>query len=568
MAERQRELVHPLQVVDKDESRLEWDEDPTWLAEMAHWIEYQQFATGSDLASIATEERELVAAEIKAAWRDYRNPIVRLGVRALRCLNPILRGAPPELKASIERPVEDLRAKVGIRFTHDRPSRSEVIDAIERVLHEAALWLTCQPSEKTQSLLGPLNFVQRLREEIDERAHVDYSTAVYAEGMQSPCNAVRVDPVLSTSTDAGQAEDTQAHIISAGIATLMTADLRIVVYGEDVGHIGGVLGSTLGLQKGRSGIKDIRKDAPAIARYMPEYGFGEERVWDHGIAENAIVGTAVGMSLRGLLPIAEIQFLDYLVWALQQIVDEVASLRHRTDGGQACPMLIRTPGHREMGMWHSGSPLGMVLSSCPGLRVLVPRNGVQAVAMYRAVLASGDPALSVEPLARMRLKETVPENLDEICLPLGQSEILRHGTDVTIVTYGFCCEVAIEAAANLALRGIEVEVVDLQTLNPLDLNRVAEESIKRTGAALFLDEDIPEGATAIIAKALMFDRGLFWDDEKPEFVTAPHHKPPYGTDGKFFTKPQARDVIAAVLRMKVVVHNASKRRGKAIATLL
>ncbi len=553
----------------KGDDRLIYDKDSKWIDEMTRWIVEEEIATTVELNAIATEEKTFVDSQIAAAWEDFRAPILKLATQALAILDSFSSEIPTELRETIETQASRLREKVEKRFDYERPSRSEVTLIVETLLEDAAIWLNPQKGgEGDVASLSMLNQLRHFRDEINRHAREDYSSGVYASDPESPCSALRVDPVWPADRSNRENCDTQAHIISAGIATLMEEDARIVVNGEDVGALGGVLQTTLGLKNGRLSIKGESKEGLAIKRYIPNDGFGRTRVWDHGIAESTIVGGAVGMALRGLRPIVEIQFVDYLVWGLQQIVDEVGTLRYRTDSGQACPLLIRTPGHREKGMWHSGSPMGMILSACPGLRLLVPRNGVQAVAMYRAVLASGDPALSVEPLALMARPQLIPDNLDKVCLPLGQSEILRHGTDVTIVTYGYCCEVALNAAERLARRGIEAEVVDLQTLNPIDLNGIAEDSIRRTGAVVFLDEDIPEGATAIIAQKLMFERGLYWDSEMPAFVTAPHHKPPYGTDGRFFCKPEPRDVIAAVLGMPVVVHNATKRRGGQISTIL
>ncbi len=548
----------------KDNGRLSYDKDSKWIDQMKLWMLDEGIATAEHIADIAAEEKEFVDSEIAAAWQEFRMPLTELGERALTILRSVESSVPGGLKDAIEGPTHRLREKVSREFDHERPSRSEITLIIEQVLTEATLWVDTHSAGLENAAKGFLQQLRELRDRIDRQAREDYSSTVYASGAESPCTAIRVDPEWPTDRNSRDKYDTQAHIISGGIATLMTENPRVIVTGEDVGKLGGVLQTTIGLQSGRLQIKGEAREALAIKRYVPDAGFGVNRIWDHGIAESTIVGGAVGMALRGLRPIVEIQFVDYLVWGLQQIVDEAASLRHRTDGGQACPMLIRTPGHREKGMWHSGSPLGMILSACPGVRVLVPRNGVQAIAMYRAVLAGGDPAISIEPLTLMATPQLVPENLDTVCLPLGQSEVLRPGSDVTIVTYGYCCEVALEAAKTLARYGVEAEVIDLQTLNPLDLNGVAEASIRRTGAAVFLDEDIPEGASAVIAKKLMFERGLFWSDEMPSFVTAPHHKPPYGTDGRFFCKPEPRDVIVAVLGMPVVIDSASKRRGRPV----
>jgi pyruvate/2-oxoglutarate/acetoin dehydrogenase E1 component len=264
---------------------------------------------------------------------------------------------------------------------------------------------------------------------------------------------------------------------------------------------------------------------------------------------SSIVGAGVGMALRGLRTIAEIQYLDYIPYAIQQLIDELAPLRHRTDGGQSAPLLVRTHGGQLVGMWHSGFPLGMILSSCPGLRVLVPRDGARAVAMYKAVMESEDPAFSVEPLQILYTKEKVPNNLAEISTPLGHSEVLKQGDALTIITYGTCCSTALEAASQLEEMGINVELVDLQTLCPIDENGVALASIKKTGKVLFLDEDIPNGASAFVLNTLINERGGLLHAEAIATLTAPAHKPPYGEDGKFFGKPQPGDIVKKVCDM-------------------
>jgi len=529
----------------KSLERLKWEEASDCIQHMRAWMVAQNFATESGLTAIEEEERAFVEAEAREAWREVSEPIAELVRSALDAVEKFSAYAPAPLQERIAGCINELRDKSTKPLDGSGATRNDVLAEVERVLYEG------RSHRPPKEALSPkyeecYERIRGLRNAILDRARRDYSTNVYAEGAQSPCGGPRVDPVFAEDPQ----KDTQAHIIAAGIATLMSRDPRIVVYGEDTAKLGGVQTCTVGLQGGHASVPEgVWPSSFALHRYLPEQGFGEARVWDHAVAENAIIGGAVGMSLRGLRPIAEIQYLDYVVWALQQMVDEVASLRYRTDGGQACPMLIRTHGHQLMGMWHSGSPMGMVLSSCPGLRVLTPRNGLQAVGMYRAVMEAGDPAFSVEPLMSMYEKEAIPENLDEIRFPLGQSEVLREGGDVTIVTYGYCCGVARNAAEQLAAQGIEAEVVDLQTLNPLDLNHAAERSIKKTKKVLFLDEDIPEGATAIIAKALLRERGCWDHINGMTFVTAPHHKPPYGLDGKLFTKPQPRDVVAAIYKM-------------------
>lgn len=522
----------------KSAERLQWERDNDCLKHMRRWLMTEHFATADELDVLEKEEREFVEGEARAAWSEYYEPIKAMKHEAMALLSEM----------GLDKRAADLES---LASGSGGITRGDIVEALEGALYDVR---RAAGSDGVAGISGVsvasgacYERALAMRDSICGQAREDYSSHVYAEGDDSPCVGEFVAPEYLPTSDS----DTGAHIVAAGLATIMSEDPRVVLFGEDTGRLGGVQTHTLGLQCGRAGVKESIWDrAPALRRYIPEKGFGPARVWDHAIAENTIVGGAVGMALRGLRPIAEIQYFDYAVWALQQMVDEVACLRHRTDNGQACPMLIRTHGHQLLGMWHSGSPMGMILSSCPGLRVLVPRNGAQAVGMYRAVLESGDPAFSVESLGTSYVPEQVPENLDDVRVPLGQSEVLRAGTDVTIITYAHtCCEVAMEAAERLAARGISAEVVDLQTLNPLDLNGVAAQSMKKTGKVVFLDEDIPEGAMSIVSKTLLHERDCFDYLDGMTFVTAPHHKPPYGRDGKFFGKPQARDVVAATLKM-------------------
>ncbi len=510
----------------KSEERLQWENDKDCVAVTRKWMLDNEVATEEELLAIEGEEQSHVKSESGIAWDQYQAPIVALAQRAVDLLEGNVL-ADVE-KVSLSRKIEE---KTPI-------TRSEIVTVLRAVLN------------------GMLSFGQahagllKLHDEIMAEGHERYSSNVYATEPQSPLNKKLIPPTYDYCLEETSNEDTGAHIIAAGIATLMAHDPRIVCNGEDVARIGGVTTCTLGLLSGEAQIlPEILRKSPALQQYIPKDGFGETRVWDHAIAESSIVGGAVGMALRGLRPIVEIQYQDYVPFALQQMVDELASLRHRTDGGQAAPVLIRTHGGQLVGMWHSGFPLGMVLSSCPGLRVLVPRNATQAVGMYRAVMESQDPAFSVEPLQGLYAKERVPNNLVDICTPLGHSEILKPGNAFTIITYGTCCNTALEAAKELESMGISVEVVDLQTLNPIDTNGVALQSIEKTGKVLFLDEDIPNGASAFALNTLINQRNGILNIELVGTLTAPDHKPPYGKDGKFFGKPQPGDVVKKICDM-------------------
>jgi len=296
----------------------------------------------------------------------------------------------------------------------------------------------------------------------------------------------------------------------------------VLTYGEDVGKIGGVNQSMEGMQE----------------------KYGEIRVSDAGIREATILGQGIGMAMRGLRPIAEIQYLDYIFYALQIMSDDLATLHYRTKGGQKAPVIVRTRGHRLEGIWHSGSPMGAIIHSIRGIYVCVPRNMVTAAGFYNTLLQSDDPALVVEPLNGYRSKETKPENLGEFTVPLGVPEIVREGADLTIVSYGSTCNLVIEAAEQLAELGIDAEVVDVRTLLPFDKDHAIAKSLEKTSRLLIVDEDVPGGASAfILDKILNEQNGYFHLDSKPVTLTANAHRPAYGSDGDYFSKPGIEDIV-------------------------
>jgi pyruvate/2-oxoglutarate/acetoin dehydrogenase E1 component len=274
--------------------------------------------------------------------------------------------------------------------------------------------------------------------------------------------------------------------------------------------------------------------------------FGSNRVFDTGIREASIMGQGIGMALRGLRPIAEIQYLDYLLYGLQPLSDDLASLQYRTKGGQKCPLIIRTRGHRLEGIWHAGSPMGMIINSLRGIHICVPRNMTQAAGFYNTLLASDDPGLVIEPLNGYRTKEKLPSNLGEFKTPLGVTETIIEGSDLTIVTYGSCVNLAKKACEELADAGISAELIDVQTLLPFDTDHAIVESLKKTNRLLVIDEDVPGGASAyILQKILEEQKGYFHLDSEPKTLTAQAHRTAYGTDGDYFSKPGIEDMVEA-----------------------
>jgi pyruvate/2-oxoglutarate/acetoin dehydrogenase E1 component len=278
--------------------------------------------------------------------------------------------------------------------------------------------------------------------------------------------------------------------------------------------------------------------------------YGENRILDTGIREATIVGQGIGMAMRGLRPIAEIQYFDYLLYALQVLSDDLATLTYRTAGGQKAPLIVSTRGHRLEGIWHSGSPLSMVINSIRGMHVLVPRNLTQAAGFYNTILASDDPALIIEPLNGYRLREKVPANIGEFKIPVGLPEVLKKGSDITVVTYGSCVRIAQDAASQLQDFGIDVELIDVQSLLPFDINHSIVESLKKTNKVVFFDEDVPGGATAfMMQKVLEEQKGYYYLDAEPRTLTAHAHRPAYSTDGDYFSNPNAEDVFDTVYNL-------------------
>ena len=341
---------------------------------------------------------------------------------------------------------------------------------------------------------------------------------------QSAHNALSINEIAPIYSENSKMVDGR-EIMVACFDNALANDPRVFAFGEDVGKIGDVNQGFAGLQE----------------------KYGIDRVSDTGIRELTIIGQGIGAAMRGLKPIAEIQYLDYLLYGLQPLSDDLATLQYRTKGGQKAPLIVRTRGHRLEGIWHSGSPIGMIINSLRGLHICVPRNMTQAAGMYNTLLASDEPALVIECLNGYRLKEKMPENIGTFNVALGKPEVLIAGTDITIVTYGSCTRVAEEAIKQAAELGISVELIDVQTLLPFDLNHSIVNSIKKTNKVIFLDEDVPGGASAYMMQQVLEVQGAYqYLDYKPITITAKANRPPYGTDGDYWSKPNAEQIFETI----------------------
>src|SRR5687767_9634420 len=351
-----------------------------------------------------------------------------------------------------------------------------------------------------------------------------YNSHLYNEGPKSALAVEEIKPVFADNSTIVNGFE----ILNKYFDSLFESNPKLVAFGEDLGYIGDV-------NQGFSGL---------------QLKYGEHRIFDTGIRELTIIGQGIGLAMRGLRPIAEIQYLDYLLYGLQPLSDDVSTVHYRSAGQQSCPLIVRTRGHRLEGIWHSGSPMGMIINSLRGMYVCVPRNMTQAAGMYNTLLQSNDPALVIECLNGYRLKEKLPSNLLDFTVPLGIPEIIKEGTEVTIVSYGSTLRIIQEAIPVLEDDGISCELVDVQTLLPFDINHIIIQSLKKTNRIVFVDEDVPGGAAAFMFNKVMEEQGGYrWLDVSPRTITAKAHRPPYGSDGDYFSKPHAEEIESVINKM-------------------
>ena len=485
----------------KSKERLEWEAGLDCMKKMREWILENDIATAGELDQIESDAKDTVRAARSAAWNDFASSIKADQEEALRLLN--------NLAVSSEHTTE-LATLADELQKNSNPIRSDAVRTVRRALR----YVRNERNEAKRALIGWLE--QTLGENADR-----YNSYLYSQSDQS---ALLVEEVKPEFDDNSRVVDGR-EVLQACFDAMLARDPRVFAIGEDVGRIGDVNQAFAGLQE----------------------KYGELRVTDTGIRECTIIGQGIGTALRGLRPIAEIQYLDYLLYAIQILSDDLAPLQYRTKGGQKAPLIVRTRGHRLEGIWHSGSPIGMIINAIRGMHVLVPRNMTQAAGFYNTLLQSDDPALVIECLNGYRLKERVPNNIGEFTVPLGRPEVLKSGTDITVVTYGSMCRIVLEAAKQLEEFGISAEVIDVQTLLPFDLEHLISDSIRKTNRVLFTDEDVPGGATAFMLQQVVDEHEAYrWLDSKPQCLSAQPHRPAYGSDGDYFSKPNVEDVFEAV----------------------
>lgn len=494
----------------KSPERLKWEEDFDPIKKMREWILSENIATDSELDAIAAEAEEEAKESRKKAWELFQNPIrierdalVKIiEERSCRCSEQIKEAAVDEIK-------DDLTQVIA-------PIRKDNFVAARRILRNI-----CGTCLKSDNLKEELNgWLKRNYMDAEE----SYNSFLYNQTSRSVLKVKPVPPVYSENS-----QDVPGRIIlRENYDRLFSKYPLLVTFGEDTGNIGGVNQSLEGLQK----------------------KYGELRITDTGIREATILGQGIGLALRGMRPIAEIQYLDYLMYALQILSDDLATTHYRTVGKMVAPLIISTRGHRLEGIWHSGSPMSMLINSVRGVYVCSPRDMTRAAGFYNTLLEGDDPAVVIEPLNGYRLKEKMPDNIGEYRIPLGVPEVLTEGDDLTIVTYGSTVRIAAEAVRQLSKHGINVELIDVQTLVPFDNERRIIESIRKTNRILFVDEDVPGGTTAyMLQEVLEKQEGWNYLDSPPKTLTGKEHRPAYTTDGDYFSKPSAEDIFDAVYAM-------------------
>ena len=490
----------------KDEERMNFETEFDCLNKFREWIlnysiqidgEEQTLSSVEELDEIEKEAKAFVREQQKKAWAEYRASIDHIQNQVLPLVKQFENQ--PEVAVLLEK----FSALVTV-------GKKDIFALVRKVL-----WAT-----REQNTSDRKNLVQ-VYERISEKEADNYSSHLYSESEWKAVNIPEIKPVFS--------EDSQILdgrvVIRNNFDKIFEKYPETLIFGEDTGSIGDVNQGLEGMQE----------------------KYGETRIADTGIREATILGQGVGLAMRGLRPIAEIQYLDYVLYCLQGMSDDLATLQYRTKGGQKAPVIVRTRGHRLEGVWHSGSPMAGILNLVRGMMVLVPRNLTQAAGFYNTMLKSDDTALIIEPLNGYRLKEKQPDNIGEFTVPVGKVEITRAGKDITLVTYGSTWKIVTEAVEELAKLGIDAEVIDVQSLLPFDLSAEISESVKKTNRLAVIDEDVEGGASAYIMQQILEKQGAFrYLDSKPLTIAAKNHRPAYASDGDYFSKPSVEDIVEKV----------------------
>lgn len=491
----------------KSKERLQFEIDFDCVKKMREFILQNALADEATLNAIEEEAKNNVRAAQKSAWTDYLTPIKSEVAEVSALFDELASGENGSLISGIKTELNAIK----------EPIRREIHNVVKKVLR-----LTKNESSASRSKLA--DWLRLANIENSDR----YSSHLHSQSASQVSNVIPVPAQYSEEKLVDGRE-----LLRENFDYILTKYPETLIFGEDSGKIGGVNQGLEGLQA----------------------KFGEHRVFDTGIREATIMGQAIGLSMRGLRPIAEIQYLDYLLYALQIMSDDLATVQWRTKGMQKAPVIIRTRGHRLEGVWHSGSPMGMIIHACRGINVCVPRNMTQAAGFYNLLLEADEPSLVVEPLNGYRLKENLPSNIGEYKIALGIPETLSEGTDVTLVTYGSSIRIAQDAIKQLEEHGISVELIDVQTLLPFDIHHKIVESLKKTNRVVFFDEDVPGGASAYMMQKVLEEQGGYqYLDSKPVTIASKEHRPAYGSDGDYFSKPSADDVFDVIYNLMLEVN--------------
>jgi pyruvate/2-oxoglutarate/acetoin dehydrogenase E1 component/TPP-dependent pyruvate/acetoin dehydrogenase alpha subunit len=487
----------------KSPERLAWEKEWDCLKKMRDWMMANVLATSEELNIIEEDAKRQVQEAKKKAWDSFQEPIKEQVATVVNLFQQLIANG-CNANGQTEKALQELQS---IR----EPMRRDVLKALSTaVLHNKGN----EHLYETEAFYNQLKFTGAKL----------YSTHLFSETDKA---ALKIEGNEVTYNEEAPSKN-GFEILNEYFDALFSSNPKVIAFGEDLGHIGDVNQGFAGLQQKH----------------------GAERIFDTGIRELTIMGQALGLALRGLRPIAEIQYLDYLLYGLQPLSDDVSTTHWRTGGQQSCPLIVRTRGHRLEGIWHSGSPMGMIVNSLRGMHVCVPRNMVQAIGMYNTLLQSNDPGLVIECLNGYRLKEKQPNNLLTFTQPLGVPEVIREGTDITVVSYGSTLRIVMEAAETLETLGISCEVVDVQTLLPFDVHHAIVECLKKTNRIVFVDEDVPGGAAAYMFNKVMEEQGGYrYLDVAPRTITGKAHRPAYGSDGDYFCKPNVEEIIEVIIAM-------------------
>jgi len=498
----------------KNAERLAWESEFDCLVQMRSWLIENNLATAEELDEIDNQAKKDVLEGKKAAWIAFVTPMKDEQKELVALLNSVASSS--ENKIFIEKIANDLAAI-------KEPIRKDILTTARKVLR-----MVINENGKSELATWITNYTAKIQPK--------FSSHLFSESAKNILTSTEVLPTYDTS-----AEDVDARLVLRdNFDAIFTKYPETLIFGEDSGNIGDVNQGLEGMQE----------------------KYGELRVADVGIREATILGQGIGMAMRGLRPIAEIQYLDYLLYAIQIMSDDLATLQYRTSGRQKAPLIIRTRGHRLEGVWHSGSPMGMIINAIRGIHVLVPRNMTKAAGFYNTLLEKDEPALVVECLNGYRLKEKMPTNLGEFKTPIGVVETIKTGSDITLVSYGSTLRLVEQAANELETIGISAEIIDIQSLLPFDTNHDIVKSIAKTNRLLVIDEDVPGGASAYILQEIVeVQKAYNYLDSAPQTLASKAHRPAYGTDGDYFSKPSVEDIFEKVY---AIMHEANPNKFKSL----